>query len=323
MYILFYTQKTMKNKLTVIVPTRPNIQNIKWIFHSLDIQTFQDFKVILLIDTKLKKEEFENLKEEALKWLKKISKRIFFISNINTDFIPQSWVSYVRNFWIKLADTEFINLFDDDELFDKDYLQKSFDIRNQKKEKLQKDFILVPTLMFRKTEEIQSQGFDYYNFRTSRPHALWLKKNQKFAQIQMFSWNSLFGPTKIFQEILFDESLDFVYEDLEFTYRIHKAWYPLFVTSELILNHMERDKSILEHARVWNSFAAYRKAKHRIIFVRKNWTLPQKIQFYSFGFLWQPLWLILKVIRHSKRKEILPIIFSLIRGTWDWLVFKK
>jgi len=319
MYILFYTKKTMKNKLTVIIPTRPNIQNIQWIFRSLDIQTFQDFKVILIIDTKLQKEEFENLKEEALKWLQNISAKIIFVSNTNTNFVPQSWVSYVRNFWIKLADTQFINLFDDDELFYKDYLQKSFDIRNQKREELQKDFVMVPTLMFRKTGKIQSQGFDYYNFRTSRPHALWLNKNQKFAQIQMFSWNSLFGLTKIFQEILFDESLDFVYEDLEFTYRIHKSWYPLFVTSELLLNHMERDKNILEHARVWNNFTAYRKAKHRIIFIRKNWTLLQKIQFYSFWFIGQPLWLIIKIIRYSKKKEIFPLIFSLIRGTIDWL----
>ena len=66
----------------------------------------------------------------------------------------------------------------------------------------------------------------------------------------MFSGNSLFGPTKIFQKVLFDEAFDFVYEDLEFTYRMHKSGYPLFVTNELILNHMERDKNILEHARV-------------------------------------------------------------------------
>lgn len=319
----------MKNKLTVIIPTRPNIENIKWIFNSLDIQTFQDFKVILLIDSNLTKTEFSELKINALKWLKNIrssktpssiqTSRVTFVSNINTDFIPQSGVSYVRNYGIRLADTKFINLFDDDELFHKDYLQKSFDIRNQKKEEFQTDFILTPTLMFRKTWQIQSQWFDRYNFRTSRPHALRLKKDQKIAQIQMYSWNSLFGPTKIFQEILFDETFDFVYEDLEFTYRIHKAGYPLFVTSKLLLYHMERDKNILEHARVWSKFAAYRKAKHRVVFIRKNWTLLQKIQFYLFWFLWQPLRLALKILRYWKKRDIFPLIFSLYSGTWDWL----
>ena len=346
--LLFSQKKTMKNKLTVIIATRPNIENIHWIFKSLDIQTFQDFKVILVIDSKLKKEEFENLKKEALKWLKNISKKINFVSNVNTDFKPQNWVSNVRNYWIKLADTEFINIFDDDEIFKKDYLQTSFDLWNEIKDwgvpltnlesggsneddsqppmsPLQRgmdDFILVPTLMFRKTWEIQSQWFDYYNFRTSRPHALRLDKNQKFAEIQMFSWNSLFGPSKIFKEILFDENFDFVYEDLEFTYRMYKAGYPLFVAKDLVLYHMERDKNILEHARVWSKFAAYRKAKHRVIFVRKNWTLLQKIKFYLLGFRAQPLRLSFKIIRYWKKREILPLIISLYRGTWDGLVYK-
>jgi len=294
----------MKNKLTIIIPSRPNIQNIKWILHSLDIQTFQDFKIILLIDTNLTKEEFKKVQKESHKWLQNISDKINFVSNVNTNFVPQSWVSYVRNYGIKLADTKFINLFDDDELFDSDYLQKTFDLRNKikivsLKERCGGDnFILVPTLMFRKTGQIQSQWFDYYNFWTSRPHALIFKKNQKLAQIQMYSGNSLFGPTNIFQEVLFDERLDFVYEDLEFTYRIYKSWYPIFVSNDLLLYHMERTKNILEHAWVWNIFSAYRKAKHRIIFVRKNWTLVQKIKFYLFGFRWQPLWLILKICRH-------------------------
>lgn len=309
----------MKNKLTVVIPTRPNIDNIKWIFGSLDVQTFQDFKIILLIDTKLTKEKFRKLQKDSLKWLKNISSKINFISNINTDFIPQSWVSYVRNYGIRLVDTEFINLFDDDELFDSDYIQKSFDLRNKQYQKIKKDLVLVPTLMFRNTNAIQSQGFDSYNFLTSRPHALRLKPTQKIAQIQMYSGNSLFGPTKIFQEILFDETFDFVYEDLECTYRMHKAWYPLFVSRELILNHMERDKNILEHARVWSMFTAYRKAKHRVFFIKKNWTLIQKIQFYMLWFRAQPLRLSFKIIRYWKKRDILSLIFALYRGTINGL----
>ena len=309
----------MTNQLTVVIPTRPNIQNIQWIFWSLDIQTFQDFKVILMIDKVLTKEEFEDLKIQSLKWLKNISNKVYFVSNINTDFIPQQWVSYVRNYWIKLVDTEFLNLFDDDELFNSDYLQKTFDIRHEHKNHIQKDFVLTPTLMFRKTWNIQSLWFDYYNFRTSRPHAFQFKKDQKIGQIQMYSGNSLFGPTKIFQEILFDEKLDFVYEDLEFTYRIHKAWYPIFVSSELLLYHMERDKNILEHAWVWNTYAAYRRAKHRMIFIKKNWTKLEKIKFYLLWFRAQPLWLSLKVLLYAKWNEKFKIIWAIIKWTLDGL----
>ena len=310
----------MKNKLTVAFPTRPNIQNIQWLLWSLDKQTFQDFNVIVLIDSKLSEKEFDELKKESLDWLKNIKDKVKFISNINSDFVPQKWVSYVRNYWIKLADTEFLNLFDDDEILKPDYLEKSFriydKISNTKKE--QKDFVLVPKLMFRQTWEIQNEWFDYYNFWISRPHSFHFK-DEKFAQIQMFSGNSLFGPTKIFQEILFDEKFDFVYEDLEFTYRIHKAWYPIFITSELEIYHMERDKTPLEHARVWSEFAAYRKARHRMRFIRKNATKLQKIQFYLLGFWAQPLRLSFKIIRFAPMKDWKTEIWALIRGTIDWM----
>ena len=43
---------------------------------------------------------------------------------------------------------------------------------------------------------------------------------------------------------------------------------------------MERDKTKLEDARIGNSFQAYKKAKHRILFVRKFASLREKIQFY-------------------------------------------
>ncbi len=336
--ILFSAKKTMKNKLTVAFPTRPNIQNIKWLLWSLDRQTFQDFKVIVLIDSVLSQKEFDDLKKQALQWLEKITDKINFISNINSNFVPQKWVSYVRNYGIKLADTEFLNLFDDDEILKPDYLEKTFQIydvilsemqwneakkkdsslRSEWQKQSKWDFVLVPKLMFRQTWEIQNEWFDYYNFWISRPHSFHFK-DEKFAQIQMFSGNSLFGPTKIFQEILFDEKFDFVYEDLEFTYRIYKAWYPIFITSELEIYHMERDKTPLEHARVWSEFAAYRKARHRMRFIRKNATKLQKIQFYLLGFWAQPLRLSFKIIRFAPMKDWKRLIWALIRGTVDWM----
>jgi hypothetical protein len=63
----------------------------------------------------------------------------------------------VRNYGIKIANTPFINLFDDDELFESDYLKRSFDLRNRQYQNIKKDFVLVPTLMFRKTGKIQNQ----------------------------------------------------------------------------------------------------------------------------------------------------------------------
>jgi GT2 family glycosyltransferase len=178
-------------------------------------------------------------------------------------------------------------------------------------------FVLVPKLMFRQTGKIQNEWFDYYNFWTSRPHLFHFHAGEKIAQIQMFSWNSLFWPTKIFQEVLFDERFDFVYEDLEFTYRIHKAGYPIFISSELEIFHMERDKTLLEDARIGSEFQCHRKARHRMRFVRKNATWRQKIQFYCLWFRAQPLRLISKIIRFAPKKDRRILIWAIVRGTID------
>lgn len=107
------------------------------------------------------------------------------------------------------------------------------------------------------------------------------------------------APAHIFKEVLFDEDLDFVYEDLDFSYRIHRAGYPIVVLRDLKICHMEREKTKLEEARVGNEHAAYRKAKHRMLFVKKYGTLKHKIQFYLLGFRGQPLRLIIKVLRFA------------------------
>lgn len=331
----------MKNKLTIVFPTRPNIQNIKWLLWSLDVQTFQDFQVIWIIDSVLTLSDFDKLQHECLDWLKNIKDKIHFISNVNSDFVPQKWVSYVRNYWIKLADTQFINLFDDDELFEPDYLQKTFDLYNELKSLAplwkgqssisetvdssllkttvsQWDFVLVPKIMYRKTWKIQNEWFDYYNFWTTRPHQFHFS-GEKFAEVQMFSWNSLFGPTKIFQEILFDERFDFVYEDLEFTYRLHKLGYPIFITSELEIYHMERDKTKLEDAWIGSEFQCHRKARHRIWFVKKHATKIQNLQFYALWFWWQIGRLVLKILLFAPVSQRWKLISAILRGTVEWM----
>jgi hypothetical protein len=76
---------------------------------------------------------------------------------------------------------------------------------------------------------------------------------------------------------------------------------------------MERDKTKLEQARVGNEYAAYRKAKHRMFFVKKYGSMADKIKFYAFGFLGQPLRLILKVLLYGKGKPRGKIISAIIK----------
>ncbi len=307
-------------KLSVVIPTRGD-QNMKNIIECLQKQTFEDFDVIFVVDKDLKDTEA----------FASSDKRIHFITNLNSTFRtqrderePMIWwnASTLRNYWIRSAKGEYILLMDDDERFDNEYLHKNILLRKQYRAIIKKDFVLTPTLMYRKTEQIQNQWFSHFNYRLSRPipKILWEKP---WDYIQMYSWNSLFAPAHIFKETLFDEQLDFVYEDLDFTYRIHRAGYPIIVLRDLRIHHMEREKTILEHAWVGNEHAAYRKAKHRMLFVKKYGTLTDKIKFYLFGFRWQPLRLMVKVLFHAKWVAKWKIIKAIWKGTFYSLYHKK
>lgn len=272
-------------------------------------QTYSDVEVIFIVDKIVEKHWDPITLENGIK--------VKYITNLNANFTPHNNASYNRNFGIEVTQGEFIQLMDDDERFPPEYLQRSMDERYTYFDELGKDFVLTPTLMYRHTGHIQNQGFSYFNYYLSRPIPQKLG-HKKRATIQMYSGNALLAPARIFKHIKFDEKIDFVYEDLDFTYRIHKAGYPLIVLRDLKIYHMERDKTRLEQARVGYPLQAYKKAKHRIVFVKKNGNLIQKIEFFLLWFRAQPLRLICKVLFFGKKSRR-AIIREIIKGTRDGL----
>ncbi len=308
----------MEKKLSVIIPTRPNIDNIAGILWCLKLQTFQDFQVFLVVDSNIDKEEFQELKYSVAKKLEydkefleennpeKKPLDLEIVSNINYAFNTQKNASATRNFWIQLAKTPYMYLFDDDNLFEPDHLEKTFKIyENITKEINTPEIVLTGTLLYRRTWIIQNQGFKKYNYWMSRPVLNFLKNKQKNKQrdtIQMYSGNGIFWPTYIFQETLYDEQLDFVAEDLDFTYRISKN-YPLVVHNDLKVYHMERKKKYLDRQRIGNPFSAYRKAKHRIIFAKKHAHGINKFAFWGFGLWGNSAWLLTKILIFQKNNK--------------------
>jgi len=105
-----------------------------------------------------------------------------------------------------------------------------------------------------------------------------------------------------------DERFDFVYEDLDYSHCLYEAGYPIIVLRDLKIYHMEKEKTKLDDAWIGNIYQAHRKAKHRILFVKKHATREQKIQFYVLGFRGQPLRLTIKVLFLAKKKDIIPLL---------------
>lgn len=115
----------------------------------LQRQTFKDFEIIFVVDRHLK---------EAGAFIS--HDNIRYITNLNSSFRTQrddkepmigGNASTLRNYGIKAAQGEFILLMDDDESFEDDYIEKYISLWNTYTLIVKKDFVLTPTLMYRKT----------------------------------------------------------------------------------------------------------------------------------------------------------------------------
>lgn len=125
-------------KLSVVIPTRGD-QNMQNITECLNRQTFKDFEVIFVVDKIVTRDKERETKGN-----------IRYITNL-THTMPHNNASVLRNLGIKEAKGQFIQLMDDDEQFEDDYLEKSLSVWDSYHVKLKKDFVLTPTLMYRKT----------------------------------------------------------------------------------------------------------------------------------------------------------------------------
>jgi glycosyltransferase involved in cell wall biosynthesis len=133
-------------RLSVIFGTRGNdfaFPHLQRIFRALQQQTFQDFQVIVVIDRKFEEKAERNTLLNHWEFEKKfrtIFTKTAFFTNINSDFRPPSHnasnASYVRNYGIAQADTELIQLFDDDNDFDETYLETAITTYDEKKKHL-------------------------------------------------------------------------------------------------------------------------------------------------------------------------------------------
>lgn len=281
----------------------------------LNSQTFSDFDVNIVCDRFFT----QNEESDFLSFFKnqnlEVIKRTFFFTNNNSEFNPTHdwWASYVRNFGIQKAKGEFIQLFDDDNEVDSEFLENCLKKRETLTSKTKFECVILPSLYYRDTEQIQNQWFSRFDYLQSRP-VLHLLNWKKQAQIQMFSWNWIFSKASILRKAKYDENIARISEDLDYTLSLHEQWVKLRVFSDLKVKHHERDKTKLEQARIWSYSQAKQKARNRFLFTKKHWTKKQLFQFYICWLNWCLLWLSFKaIIRWWKER------FKIIKWLYDWV----
>ena len=303
-------------KISVVCWSRAND---KWLLlrflQTLESQTFTDFDVNIICDRKFTKPEESDFisffKDQDLD----IMQHTHFFTNNNSVFNPDHgwWASYVRNFGIRYAKGEFIQLFDDDNEVDSDYLESCLKKRELITSETKSECVILPSLYYRNTKQIQNQWFSHFNYRQSRPVLHLLNWKEK-AEIQMFSWNGIFSRASTLKKAEYDEQIARISEDLDYTLSLYEQWIHLRVFSDLKVIHHERDKTKLEQARIWSYSQAKQKARNRFLFTKKHGNKKQLYQFYICWLPWCIIWLSVKAVIRWGRDR-----FKIIKWLFDWV----
>ena len=302
-------------KISVVCGSRARDKTLLLKFlQMLNVQTFTDFDVNIVCDrsfTKWEESDFLSFFDEQKL---DIIKRTHFFTNNNSVFNPNHgwWASYVRNFGIRNVKGEFIQLFDDDNEVESDFLEKCLKKREEKTSETKSECVILPSLYYRDTEQIQNQWFSHFNYRQSRP-VLHLLNWKESEQIQMFSWNWIFSKASILRKAEYDEQIARISEDLDYTLSLHEQWIQLRVFSDLKVKHHERDKTRLEQARIGSYSQAKQKSRNRFLFTKKHWNKKQIYQFYICGLPWCILWLSIKALVRWWKD-----CFKIIKWLFDW-----
>ena len=303
-------------KISVVCWSRAND---KWLLlkflQSLDCQTFTDFDVNIICDRKFTKSEEADFisffEEQELG----IVERTHFFTNNNSVFNPDhGWgASYVRNFWIRYAKGEFIQLLDDDNEIWPDFLDGCLKKREKLVSETKSECVILPSLYYRDTNQIQNQWFSRFDYRQSRPVLHLLNWKEK-EQIQMFSWNGIFSKASTLKKAEYDEQIARISEDLDYTLSLYEKWVQLRVFSDLKVIHHERDKTKLEQAWIWSYSQAKQKARNWFLFTKKHWNKKQLYQFYACWLPWCLVRLSAKaILRWGKNR------FKIIKWLIDWV----
>ena len=301
----------------IIIPSRWSIWKLKNIIESISIQNQLPEKVHIIIDKFIWKDEYNVMMYFLLKNIDEEKKQLFnIVSNINSQLNPWQWVSYIRNFWIQISKSDYIYIIDDDNIFENDFLKNTINSYKKFEEKFWEEIFLSPSIIYRKTDKIQSLGFKKISSLTGKLKSCKWRWAYNIAKI---IWgNSIFWKKSDFKQIKFDEYFEFVYEDIDFSWRASNKWYKIIVDRNLKINHMEWNKTKTEVSFIWNPKTAYQKARNRIILFKNNWNFFQKVIFLTIWVSIQTVWFFLLILIYWKEEKI-RTIKAILAWTYDWL----
>jgi GT2 family glycosyltransferase len=326
--------------VSIVIPTNKQFAVRKPLLMCISQQSYPRIEVVLVVDRQIMGREFDQMSKEIHTMLDLAWVQVRLITPHNTIFVAGKGASFVRNYGAEVATGEYLLYMDDDGIVTCDFVQQMVARYEDVYQKVWHDVVLSPTIMYRDTGQIQTQWFDrvWRGVCWPQPHyapsgkaklrkyiVTWSTTTKptiaNCISIQMKSAMWLFAPRVVFQLIQFDNQFEFVYEDLDFGYRAHHAWFTMLVASDITVNHMESPRNLSQTSYLWSPRNVYYKARNRIFFVRNNAPWWWKLVFYLCG-CWLQLWWFAAIIIYDG-SERLTSLWMLIKGTWDWFVNYK
>ncbi len=327
----------------VVIPTRGNISNLKRILRCINEQTLKPNSCILIINGSWV--SFEDLKSELIADLPDEFSKTIMWKQIPHEKNLTDNVSFARNLGRSLVSSEYVYFLDDDNFFDSKFFWRSLEEYDKFSNTCQDKILYSPIIMRRDTDRIQSRGIKAFHFslwwpepvifggwknivvKIFRPFfraAPFYKETEYYTRVAAIWGNSLFAEKNIFESFPFDEDMWFVFEDLDFAYRVTRSGMPLYVSKSNRIYHMEREKTRLEKSFLANPKSAFQKAKNRVLFVRKNASFYKKILFICFAFPVTSMMTMFFIILHGRKQrwETLHWYWQGMRKWWSAKVTK-
>lgn len=247
-------------------------------------------------------------------------------------------VSESRNQGADLATQEHIMFMDDDITIEDGFIWNMIDEYNTlRRENNNHDIALYPTVLKWDTDDIWSRWYRYYNRLFARPISWEHINNWKYKLRDRLHVDRFFWPKKwdiqlsniicmlitkdITQQVRFDDKMLFVYEDLDWTYRVYKSGYPIFVSWSSTVRHYEWYRTKMEQMYLGNKESIYYKTRHRIRFAIKNSNTLQRISYYISGFWISNIRTFVMICRYSEKRSL--HLWALWKGIKDGLKVRK
>lgn len=329
-----------KPTVSVIIPTRGNSLIFQALIESILIQSYPVQEILLIVDHGTDRTLIDTY----------ISSQSSLSPLVSCLEVPKAWggVSSARNYGVQQAQWDMVLLGDDDIVLKKDTIEQFVHHYALLEKKYKKPLLLYPYLVYGQTKELQSLWFLQYHFRCGWPEPVvvgnWKQKVWRsgwaffkwiasflamtppsgtmprndiwYIKTEMFWSQCLFGQKETFLNYPYDERMPFVYEDLDMTMRMTRAGVMLFAVLDIVVDHFEAHRTSLQKSYIASPSNVYQKMRNRILFVRKNWTWREKIQFFWLGLWFGFVWFAVNIIAMSNKKR--ESLYSLCRGLVSW-----